>query len=143
MITTQASVDIARSPEEVFAFVSDVRNDPQWHTDILDAQLTEGGSISDGAVFAVKFTPFMGQSEGTVTVSEFEPPRRIVLKGRMGKMLPTVTLTVEPQSGGARFTRRVDMQPPGVMRLMTPLMKGMFRKRNAGFTANLKRVLEA
>jgi hypothetical protein len=36
----------------------------------------------------------------------------------------------------------VAFEPPGIMRLMAPFMGGMFRKQNAGFVANLKRVLE-
>jgi polyketide cyclase/dehydrase/lipid transport protein len=78
-----------------------------------------------------------------VTVAAYEPPRRLVLGGQMGKMAPTVTQTVEPQGDGSRFTRRVEMEPPGIMRLMAPFMGGTFRKKNAGFVANLKRVLEA
>lgn len=49
----------------------------------------------------------MGRSEGTVTVAKYEPPRSAVLQGQMGKMTPTVTLTVESQGEGSRFTRRV------------------------------------
>jgi carbon monoxide dehydrogenase subunit G len=143
MITIESSTSIARRPDEVLAFVSDVGNDPRWHTDVLEARLTEGGSIGAGSTFAVKFKPFMGQSEGSMTVSEHEPPRRVVLRGRMGKMAPTITLTAEPEGEGSRFTRRVEMKPPGLLRLMAPFMGGMMRKQNAGFLANLKRVLEA
>jgi carbon monoxide dehydrogenase subunit G len=143
MVTAESSIDIARPAAEVFEFVSDLRNDPKWHTDILDAQLTSQGPVAAGSVFAIKFKPFMGQSQGTVTVAEHSPPRRTVLKGQMGKFAPTVTLMVEPEGEGARFTRRVEMQPPGLMRLMSPFMGGMFRKQNAGFVANLKRVLES
>jgi hypothetical protein len=60
----------------------------------------------------------------------------------MGKMAPTLTLSVEPQGDGSRFTRRVEMEPPGIMRLLASFMKGTFRKQNAGFVENLKRVLE-
>jgi uncharacterized protein YndB with AHSA1/START domain len=143
MITAESSTSIARPAAEVFEFVSDLRNDPQWHTDILEARPAGEGTIGQGTTFAIRLKPFMGQSEGTVTVSEYEPPRRLVLRGQMGKIAPTIILTVDPQAEGSRFTRRVEVQPPGIMRLMAPFMGGMFRKRNAGFVANLKRVLEA
>jgi hypothetical protein len=50
-------------------------------------------------------------------------------------------------SAGARlrpttFTRRIQIEASGVMGLMLPLMRPMIGKRNAGFVANLKRVLE-
>jgi hypothetical protein len=31
-----------------------------------------------------------------------------------------------------KFTRRLEMEPTGLLRLMAPLMSGMFRKVNAG-----------
>ena len=143
MITAESSMSIARPADEVFDFTSDLRSDPRWHTDILEAQLTEEGPIEKGTTFAVQFKPFMGQSEGRVTVSEYDPPRRVVLRGQMDKMAPTLILSVEPQGEGSRFTRRVELEPPGIMRLMAPFLGGMFRKKNAGFVTNLKRVLEA
>jgi hypothetical protein len=71
----------------------------------------------------------MGQSEGTVTVSDYEPPRRLVLRGNMGKMAPTLILSVEPRGEGSRFTRRVEMEPPGMMRLIAPFMGECFASR--------------
>jgi hypothetical protein len=84
----------------------------------------------------------MGVSEGTLTVSRFEPGKLIELTGRMGKMDPTVTNICEPDARGTRFTRRVEFEPPGIMRVMTPLMKRMIAKSNDGFLANLKQLLE-
>ena len=94
-------------------------------------------------MFAIKMKPFMGVSEGTEAVSEYEPPHRVVLKGRMGKLAPTTILTVEPEGQGSRLTRRVEMKPPGMLRVMDPFMKGMAHKQAAGFLENLKQVLEA
>ena len=142
MMTTESTVSIARPAADVFAFVSDVRNDPRWHTDVLEAQLTEGESVAEGSAFVIKTKPFMGVSGGTVTVAQYEPPRRVVFHVRMGKMEPTTIFTVAPDGEGSRITRRIEMEPPGLMRLMAPFMGGMFRKRNVGFLANLKRVLE-
>jgi hypothetical protein len=62
-------------------------------------------------VFAVRFKPYMGQSEGTFTIVEYEAPRRVVFRGRIGKMEPTLTHTVEPNGGevgspaGSRWSR--------------------------------------
>jgi hypothetical protein len=34
MVTSAASVVIARSPDEVFGYVADLRNEPAWHEDV-------------------------------------------------------------------------------------------------------------
>jgi hypothetical protein len=84
----------------------------------------------------------MGVSVGTMTVSRFEPGRLIEYRGRMGKMTPTVTNICEPEAEGTRVKRRVELDPPGIMRVMTPMIKRMIGKDNDRFLANLKRLLE-
>jgi len=134
-------VSIARSPAEVFGYVADVRNDPTWHTDVLEVT-SSSDVVGMGTVFNVKVKPSMGVSEGTMTVSRFEPGRLIEFQGRMGKMAPTVTNICEPDGQGTRVIRSVEIEPRGVMRVATPLMKRMIGKSNDAFLANLKRLLE-
>jgi hypothetical protein len=75
-------------------------------------------------------------------VSQYEPPSRIVFDVRMGKLQPTTTFTVVPDTTGCRVTRRIDIEPQGLMRAMAPFMRGMMSKHNDVFLANLRRVLE-
>ena len=142
MTTTEGTESIARSTADVFAFIADVRNDPRWHTDVLEARLLDGAAVAKGSRFEIVTKPVMGVSGGTVTVSVYEPPSRIVFDVRMGSLEPTTTFTLVPDPQGCRITRRIDMEPHGLMKVMAPFMDGMMRKRNAGFLANLKRVLE-
>ena len=136
-------ITIARAAEEVFAFVSDPRNDPKWHTDVLEAHRADDGPVGVGTTYATRFKPFMGQSEGTVTVREYTPPQRIVFDGQVGTMAPTITLTIEPDEAGTRFTRHVEIQTHGLLRILAPLMTPMARREASRFLANLKRELEA
>ena len=142
MITFESTESIARSPADVFAFVADVRNDPQWHTDVLKAELTSGTLVADRTTFTLRFRPFMGLSEGTGIVTAYEPPHRFVVEERMGKFEPKIILIIEPDVAGSQISRRVELEPAGLLRFMAPLIGGMMRKQNAGFLANLKRVLE-
>jgi uncharacterized protein YndB with AHSA1/START domain len=137
----ERKISIARPPAEVFSYMADVRNDPPWHTDVVDVR-SSTDVVGMGTVFDVKVKPSMGVSQGTMTVSRFEPGRLIEFRGRMGKMAPTVTNICEPDGQGTLVTRRVEIDPPGIMRVMTPLMKRMIGKSNDGFLANLKRLLE-
>jgi len=135
-------IAIARPSAEVFSYIADIRNDPSWHTDVLEVR-SSTDAVGMGTVFNVKVKPSMGVSEGTMTVSRFEPGRLIEFHGRMGRMAPTVTNICEPDAEGTRVTRRVEMDPPGIMRVMSPLMSRMIGKSNEGFLANLKRLLES
>jgi carbon monoxide dehydrogenase subunit G len=138
------SISIARPPEEVFAFVSDVRNDPQWHTDIRAARLADGETVGPGAVFQIeRRQPFRGVSEGTFTVTGYDPPRRVILDGRLGDFTAVVTHTVEPDGTGSRFTKHVEASPLGIMRVLGPLMVPMMNRETARHLDNLKSVLES
>ena len=137
----ERSTRIEKPSGDVFDYIADIRNDPTWHTDVLEAQ-SSTERVGLGTVFTVKVKPSMGVSEGTMTVSQLEPGRRIEFQGRMGKMTPTVTNICAPDGNGTRVTRRVELEPPGMMRLMSPMIKMMIGKANDGFLANLKRLLE-
>jgi len=142
MLTTVGSTSIACSAADAFAFIADVRNDPRWHTDVLKARLIQGNAIGRDATFEIETKPVMGISGGTVTISEYEPPSRVVFSVRMGKLQPVTTFTVVSEGAGCRVTRRIDMEPPGLLRAVAPFMGGMLRKSNIGFLESLRGVLE-
>lgn len=142
MVDRSDSITIDRPVEEVFAFVTDVTNDPSWHTDVLEARKTTEGPPGVGTVWHARFKPSMGISEGDMDVVTFEPNRSQVMKGDIGPMHPTLTYLLEPSDGGTVFTRRVQITVSGWMRIMAPMMGMMLPKQNKGFLANLKRVLE-
>ena len=143
MIEISSSAVIQRPVDGVFSYVTDVRNDPTWHTDILEVRPASEGAVGTGSRYEVTFKPFMGQSQGSITVTDYVPYRRAQLQGSMGPMKPQISYSFEPAEGGTRFTRRVQLEPSGLMRLLSPLMRGMMSKRNAEFLRNLKGVLEA
>jgi uncharacterized protein YndB with AHSA1/START domain len=140
-VKVERNISIVRPPAEVFSYMADVRNDPSWHTDVLEVT-SSTDDVGMGTVFNVRVKPSMGVSEGTMTVTRFEPGRLVEFDGRMGKMAPRVTNICEPDGQGTLVARRVEIEPPGIMRLMSPLMASKIGKSNEGFLANLKRVLE-
>ena len=138
------SEPIARPPAKVFVFLADQRNEGQWHTDVLEARLTSAEPIGLGTQFWIRLKPFMGMSEATSTISEYEPDRRVAHTVQMGKLTPISGYSIDPDGqGGCRVTKTVELEPAGLMRLMAPMMKSMIRRANVQFLANLKRVLEA
>ena len=142
MVDRSDSIVIDRPVEEVFAYVTNVLNDPAWHTDVLQARQVTEGTIGVGTVWHARFKPAMGISEGEMKVVTFEPNRMQVMKGDIGPMHPTLTYLLESSNGGTKFTRHVQISVSGWMKIMAPMMGMMLPKQNKGFLANLKRVLE-
>jgi uncharacterized protein YndB with AHSA1/START domain len=143
MIDVTVSTTVNRPAGEVFAFVAEMENEPQWHTDILEAERLTDGEVGQGTSYKVQFRPQpMSPSEGTVEIVEFEPGRRIVSQSDLGNMKPRLTHIFEEVSGGTQVTRRIQIETSGLMTLMSPIMKMMVRRRNGEFIENLKRTLE-
>jgi uncharacterized protein YndB with AHSA1/START domain len=143
MVDRSDSISIDRPVEEVFAYVTDVTNDPTWHTDVLEARKTSEGPIGMGTIWHSRFKPSMGISEGDMEVVSFEPNRVQVMRGQIGPMQPTLTYLFERSDGGTTFTRQIQINVSGWMKIMQPMMGMMLPKQNRGFLANLKRVLES
>jgi uncharacterized protein YndB with AHSA1/START domain len=143
MIQSAESVEVARTPDEVFQYVADLRNEPAWHVDIASVPPETDPVPVAGKTYAVKFKPFMGQTDGTFTALEVVPGTRVVYQGDFAGLQPRITYTVEPAGAGARFTRAVEMRPSGLKVLMTPMMALMVPRRNKVFVQNLKRALES
>ena len=48
MINIARTTSIALPAADVFTFVADVRNEPQWHTDLLEASPMKDGPVGEG-----------------------------------------------------------------------------------------------
>ena len=142
MVRSAESVVVARTPEEVFRYVADLRNEPNWHVDIASVPPGTDPVPVVGKTYGVKFKPFMGKTDGTFTALEVEPGARVVYRADFAGLQPQITYTVEPAGDGTRFTRAVEMRPGGLRVVMTPMMAFMVPRRNRIFVNNLKRALE-
>jgi len=142
MVKSAESVVVDRTPDEVYRYVADLRNEPNWHVDVASVPAETDPLPVVGKTYALKFKPFMGKTEGTFTVVEVEPGARVVYRADFAGLRPRITYIVEPVGEGTRFTRSVEMRPTGLKMLMAPMMALMVPRRNKAFVANLKRALE-
>jgi carbon monoxide dehydrogenase subunit G len=143
MVRSAETVFIARGPQEVFRFVADLRNEPKWHTDVDSVPAGTDPVPVVGKTYPLKFKPFMGTTDGTLTAVEFQPDARIVYRGEFGGLKPTISYMIEPAGEGTRFTRSVELHPSGLKMLMTPVLALMVPRNNKAVVGNLKRELEA
>ena len=143
MVTSAASVVVARPADEVFRYVADLRNEPSWHDDVASVPTGSDPVPVVGKTYALTFKPFMGKTDGTFTALEVEPGARVVYRADFAGLHPQITYTVESSPDGTRFTRAVEMRPSGFKILMTPMMAFMVPRHNKHFVQNLKHALES
>lgn len=143
MVQSVESVVVARPADEVFRYVADLRNEPNWHVDVVSVPPETDPVPVVGKTYALKFKPFMGKTDGTFTALEVEPGARVVYRADFAGLQPRITYPVEPAGPGTRFTRGVEMRPSGLKILMTPMMAFMVPRHNKTFVQNLKHALDS
>jgi hypothetical protein len=117
-----ASITIARSPEEVFAYLADFGNDVRWREGVV-AMRPVGRSEDVGGVWSrqveVRRVPGRTlESEAIVTASE--PGKRLAVRRASGPIRPEATYQLTPEGGGTRLDFRLDVALAGAAWLALP-----------------------
>lgn len=141
MARFEASVVINRPIEEVFAYVIDIKNMPQW-AGFPEVEQTSEGPVGVGTT-ARGVSQFLGQRmEWTMEITEYEPNRKIKEKITSGPMSMEASVTFEPVEGGTRYTQVGEGEVAGLFRMAAPVVNRMMQKQLEGNLANLKDILE-
>lgn len=141
MIDETHTVTINRPVKEVFDFVADPANEPDWHFDVTEVLRPKNGRYELGEEFrwVVKFG---GAKTYSVEVTALEPDRFIEITAREGPVLPVLTHTFQPDGNGTRYTRRVRFETRGLLRVLAPVMARV-NNPNKRWAENLKELLES
>jgi carbon monoxide dehydrogenase subunit G len=123
MIRLHETVDVPRSIDEVFAYVSNFGNAAQWDPGVAESARTGPGPIGIGTEFKlrVKFGP--RSIPMTYVVREYDPPQRVVSEGKGDSVhaLDDIAFAGTPQ--GTRITYTADISLLGAFSLVEPLLK--------------------
>lgn len=113
MIQAQASIVIQRPVEDVFAFVADQHNAPQWQPTLLAVYRLTEGPISVGTRHSVVRAFMDQQLEITNEYVRFEPNQEITFTGGDDHMRFETSYLFERSEGGTKITNHSHMaQPP-------------------------------
>ena len=143
MAKASGTVDSPLDAAEVFARVSDFSTAEQWDPGIVEGEKLTDGGVDVGARFRI-VAKFMGRnSELVYEVTEFEPGRRVVLRGENATVVSIDEIVVEPSGSGSRLTYSADLRLKGPLRLADPALGvvfgGIARKALAGLEDWLSR----
>lgn len=141
MIDETHTVTINRPVDEVFDFVADPSNEPDWHFDVTEVLRPIEGPYRLGETFQW-VVRFGGSKTYSVEITALEPNRLIEITTREGAVLPVLTHTFQQDGNGTRYTRRVRFQTTGLLRVLAPVMKRI-NNPNTRWAENLKTLLES
>lgn len=139
------SVQINRPIEDVFAFVSNLENWPQWISGASEAKQTSPGPLGVGTTFR-QVSHFLGrQFEVNGRVTEYEQNRKFTVESDSKPVPFGNTITLEPAGGSTRLHNVLTASGDvgGLFKLAEPIMERMFRRQFEKDHENLKDLLEA
>ena len=132
-------VDIARTPEAVFDYLSDMRNELQWNPDCLSVEKLTADEIGLGSRFRAKWK----QGPAIETVCTLFDRPRIWRYENGGPASVVLTISLEPTAnGGTRMTSHGEWTPHGWFRLAFPVFIQVMRRAERGIVANARLALE-
>lgn len=139
------SVEIDRTPEDVFAYVTDPAQFAEWQDAVVRATRIEDGPVRQGS--KISLTRRMGRREQEMTseLTEYSPPRSYAFRVLDGPVRAHGRGTFEPLSNGerTRFTFELDFDGHGIGKLLVPLVvRRSAAKELPESHENLKRRLE-
>jgi uncharacterized protein YndB with AHSA1/START domain len=137
-MAVERTIEIARPREEVFAFVSDPRNDVRWCPKVHSVEPVG----QDRWTVLHRPIPLRPARRLDLRRVSAEPPARIGWTEDDGQDRFEVTYTLEPTAdGGTRFTQTSDFRL-GAPRLLRPLISAGVGRDVARQLRELKRELE-
>jgi carbon monoxide dehydrogenase subunit G len=131
-VRAELTIEIARTPEDVFAYLTDVSNLPKWQAGVKDARVRED-KIEETRSFLGR------ELHTTLEIVDQDERHVFSIRALNGPVLFTVRHELEPTDGGTRLTVSAEGDVPGFASgFVAQRAKTQFRKD----FARLKEILE-
>lgn len=130
------------SPDEAFAFMSDVRRFAEWDPGVSRAVQVVGDGPGEGAVYELTVTAGRTQKMRYEVVA-YEPPRRLLIVAETPRLTSEDEIRVEPgPDGGSIVTYDARLTLKGWLRIFDPALKLAFKRIGDRAAAGLAQALQ-
>jgi uncharacterized protein YndB with AHSA1/START domain len=139
----EKTIVIERPPEEVWQYIADPRNDPQWCNKVISVEQLTGDAPGVDARYRVVHRPvrLKGPKQLEVTVEESDPPHRMRVREEDDDAVFNVTYVLESIGEATRLTQR-DQIEWKISKFQRPIGNGMVSRDIKHQLSALKRLLE-
>jgi uncharacterized protein YndB with AHSA1/START domain len=124
MAAIVSSIEIARTQDEVFSYVTNPSTFAEWQAGVVGGSMEGGKSPTVGSKCTTTRRIGGAKREVTSEITKLDPPRSWGIHGVDGPIRAIVNVTVEPVDGGARshVTIGLDFEGYGIGKLLVPLV---------------------
>ena len=142
MIKVEHSVVINRPVAEVFAFITDVANEPKWQDGVISAQATSAGAVSVGSE-AIETRKFMGRyMKSKLKVTAYEANKKFGFKVVDGPVPFEINQSFEASGDGTKISVAIEGEPGGFFKLAEGMVRKQLESQMAGDFERAKKLLE-
>lgn len=143
MVKVEASVDIDRPIDEVFAYVADPATTPEWSSISLEATLEGAGPVGVGSRIRGIGKILGRRVESTSEVTLYVPPTRLAMRAVSGPGHFELERRLEPIGEGTRYHATMVVDSGGFFRLADPIVAALMKRTVETDLQTLKALLEA
>ena len=140
MVRIELTIDVARQAEEVFAHLVDLDRIPEWQESAVESRADE--PLAEGVRIFECRRALGREVHSELEVTEFDRPRRLILKTVNGPVRFTVDHRLAETDGGTRLTVVAEGKAGGLMRLGEPMLGRTVEAEMRKDFARLKELLE-
>jgi uncharacterized protein YndB with AHSA1/START domain len=119
-----ASVEISRTPEDVFAYITDPSHLPEWQESVVRVKTDASAPTGGGSRSVITRRVGPREIDMTTEIAGLDPPTSWRVRGVDGPVRGNVKGTIEPLDDGARsrVTLDLDFEGHGIGKLLVPLV---------------------
>jgi uncharacterized protein YndB with AHSA1/START domain len=140
VVRVELTIEIARPPKEVFDYLTDLAELPEWQRSAVESRAD--GPLEQGSRIHERRS-FMGREfETEAEVAAYEPPRRLTLCTLEAPLPLSIDHVLEEHDGGTRLRITAEGRPGGVFRLAAPAVETGARQELRRDFQRLKELLE-
>ena len=133
-MTFDQSIEVAKSPEVVWAFVRDLERGPEWQESLVSVDISAGTEVRQ----------FAGRKQtARFVVTEDDPPRRFVITSEGGPVYARATFALAPCGDGTRVDVTIDVELSGAARFAGGFVKAAAQRETRANLERLKRLVES
>jgi uncharacterized membrane protein len=143
VIRIEQSIMINGRRDEVFDFLTDLDNVPQWHSGVIQSRPLSEGPVRVGFQFQETVRVLLWKMQTTCTVTDLRHGEAFGFDAKSsGPIEYRGVFRLHDEAGGTRVAVSGVMRLKGVWRLLEPLLGADVRKESRKELESLKRIIE-
>ncbi len=138
-VLLENSVEVARTPAEVFDYCSDIRNEREWNPTMRSVELLGPEPLQVGSRYRARWK---GGPENILECVVFDRPHRWVHISESSMWWTRFEGRVVGTAGGSRLDTRMEIAARGAGRLAFPMFRRFMQRQERVNMTHIKRALE-